>query len=159
MLKIVGFLHHAVQIDGGADGVAQARHFYGEVLGLPLDAGRPDIPGTPGWWFNIPPKPVEHAGQVDERPQGPPPLALRQIHLIGAQDQDTPENSISANRTAALNVARRDHIALAVENLQEAKAELDRLEVQYHVQTGAVGAEQIFFQDPFGNVIELQEAR
>jgi len=92
-------------------------------------------------------------------PARPAAPGAAQIHLIGAQDQDTPENSISANRTAALNVARRDHIALAVENLQEAKAELDRLEVQYHVQTGAVGAEQIFFQDPFGNVIELQEAR
>jgi catechol 2,3-dioxygenase-like lactoylglutathione lyase family enzyme len=159
MLKIVGFLHHAVQIDGNADGVAQARRFYGEVLGLPLDGGRPDIPGTPGWWFNIPSQPVEQAGAMEERPQGPPPLALDQIHLIGAQPEDTPEGSISANRVAALNVARRDHIALAVENLQEAKVELDRLAVEYHVQTGAVGAEQVFFQDPFGNVIELQEAR
>jgi catechol 2,3-dioxygenase-like lactoylglutathione lyase family enzyme len=159
MLKIVGFLHHAVQIDGSADGVAAARRFYGEVLGLPLDGGRPDIPGTPGWWFNIPSEPVERAGSMDERPQGPPPLALRQIHLIGAQPEDTPEGSISANRAAALNVARRDHIALAVENLQEAKDELDKLGVSYHVQTGAVGAEQVFFQDPFGNVIELQEAR
>ena len=159
MLKIVGLLHHAVQIEGSAQGVADARHFYGEVLGLPLDAGRPDIPGTPGWWFTIPDAPVARSGLVSERPQGPPPVALRQIHLIGAQQDDRPEQSISAQRAAALNVARRDHIALAVVSLREAKEELDRLGIQHHVQTGAVGAEQVFFQDPFGNVIELQEAR
>jgi len=159
MLKIVGLLHHAVQIDGSAEGVAAARRFYGDVLGLPLDGGRPDIPGTPGWWFNIPARPVEKEGLVDERPQGPPPVVLRQIHLIGAREGDTAESSISENRVQRLSVARRDHIALAVENLEEAKEELERQGVDYHVQTGAVGAEQIFFQDPFGNVIELQEAR
>lgn len=159
MLKIVGLLHHAVQIDGGPDGVAAARKFYGDVLGLPLDGGRPDIPGTPGWWFNIPSEAVDRPGTVDERTQGPPPVSLRQIHLIGARQGDTAENSISAHRVEALSVTRRDHIALAVENLGEAKEELDRQGVKYHVQTGAVGAEQVFFQDPFGNVIELQEAR
>jgi catechol 2,3-dioxygenase-like lactoylglutathione lyase family enzyme len=159
MLKIVGFLHHAVQIDGSAEGVAAARHFYGEVMGLPLDGGRPDIPGTPGWWFNIPGEAAEGPGSVDDRSQGPPPAALDQIHLIGARATDTADNSISANRAAALGIARRDHIALAVEDLAEAKQELERLGVQFHVQTGAVGAEQVFFQDPFGNVIELQEAR
>ena len=159
MLKVVGLLHHAVQIDGSADGVAQARRFYGEVLGLPLDAGRPDIPGTPGWWFNVPDEPVGEPGTVAERPQGPPPVALRQIHLIGARQQDSPESSISAQRASRLDVARRDHIALAVADLQEAKAELERHGVEYVTQTAAVGAEQVFFQDPFGNVIELQEAR
>lgn len=159
MLRIVGILHHAVQIDGSADGVASARRFYGEVLGLPLDGGRPDIPGTPGWWFNIPDEPVDEPGTIDERPQGPPPASLRQIHLIGAQESDRAETSISAERATRLNVTRRDHIALAVVDLQEAKEELERQGVSFHVQTGAVGAEQVFFQDPFGNVIELQEAR
>lgn len=159
MLKIVGLLHHAVQIDGSAEGVAQARHFYGEVLGLPLDGGRPDIPGTPGWWFNVPSEPVDQPGTVQERPQGPPPLALRQIHLIGAHEADTRDSSISARRVEELGVSRRDHVAFAVADLQEAKAELERHGIRYVVQTGAVGAEQVFFQDPFGNVIELQEAR
>src|SRR5437588_11074377 len=133
MLKIVGFLHHAVQIDGGPDGVATARKFYGDLLGLPLDGGRPDIPGTPGWWFNVPDKAASKPGAVDDRPQGPPPVALRQIHLIGARREDTPETSISANRQAALSVTRRDHFALAVEHLGEAKEELDRQGVKYHV--------------------------
>ena len=159
MLKIVGLLHHAVQIDGSADGVARARRFYGDILGLPLDAGRPDIPGTPGWWFNVPDEPVEGPGSVAERPQGPPPVALRQVHLIGAGESDTPQSSISAERAGRLNVARRDHVAFAVVDLQEAKEELERHGVEFVTQTGAVGAEQVFFQDPFGNVVELQEAR
>jgi catechol 2,3-dioxygenase-like lactoylglutathione lyase family enzyme len=159
MLKIVGFLHHAVQIDGSADGVAAARHFYGEVMGLPLDGGRPDIPGTPGWWFNIPGSAIDGPGSVDDRDQGPPPASLDQIHLVGARQSDTADSSISANRAEALSVTRRDHIALAVEHLGDAKQELERHGIQFHVQTGAVGAEQVFFQDPFGNVIELQEAR
>ena len=159
MLKIVGILHHAVQIDGSADGVAQARRFYGEVLGLPLDAGRPDIPGTPGWWFNVPSEPAEAAGTVDERRQGPPPVSLRQIHLIGARPDDSPDTSVSAQRVRNLSVTRRDHIALAVVDLQEAKQELEAQGVPFVSQTAAVGAEQVFFQDPFGNVIELQEAR
>ncbi|MGH2369944.1 MAG: VOC family protein [Chloroflexota bacterium] len=159
MLKIVGLLHHAVQIDGSAEGVAQARRFYGEVLGLPLDAGRPDIPGTPGWWFNVPDAPVEQAGAIADRPQGPPPAALRQVHLIGARESDTPESSVSAQRARMLNVGRRDHVALAVVDLEEAKDELRSHGVEYWTQTSAVGAEPVFFQDPFGNVIELQEAR
>jgi catechol 2,3-dioxygenase-like lactoylglutathione lyase family enzyme len=159
MLKIVGFLHHAVQIDGSDEGCAAARRFYGEVLGLPLDGGRPDIPGTPGWWFNIPGQAVAGPGAVETRPAGPPPVALDQIHLIGARATDTAETSISANRAAALGITRRDHIALAVEDLAEARRELERQGVEFHVQTGAVGAEQVFFYDPFGNVIELQEAR
>jgi catechol 2,3-dioxygenase-like lactoylglutathione lyase family enzyme len=159
MLKIVGFLHHSVQIDGSDEGVAAARRFYGEVLGLPLDGGRPDIPGTPGWWFNIPGRAVSGPGAVDDRPQGPPPAALDQIHLIGARATDTAAGSISANRTAALGITRRDHVALAVESLADAKQELERQGVEFHVQTAAVGAEQVFFRDPFGNVIELQEAR
>jgi catechol 2,3-dioxygenase-like lactoylglutathione lyase family enzyme len=129
------------------------------VLGLPLDGGRPDIPGTPGWWFNIPGQAASGPGTVAARPPGPPPAALDQIHLIGARTSDTAESSISANRAAALGITRRDHIALAVESLADAKGELERQGVEFHVQTGAVGAEQVFFRDPFGNVIELQEAR
>ena len=154
MLKIVGLLHHAVRIDGSAEGVAEARRFYGELLGLPLDGGRPDIPDTPGWWFNVPDRPVEHSGAVQERPQGPPPVALRQIHLIGTQ-----QSAPSAAPAEAPNVGQRDHVAFAVADLQEAKHELERNGVVYLTQTRAVGAEQVFFQDPFGNVIELQEAR
>lgn len=171
MLKIVGLLHYAIPIDGSASGVAQARRFYGDLLGLPLDGGRPDIPATPGWWFNVPDSVVQTPGTVQERPQGPPPVALRQIHLIGLPRTDQPAQPPGAQPTIGAggtgqngdtderSFFPRDHVAFAVVSLAEAKAELDRQGVSYRVIAGAVGAEQVFFKDPFGNVIELQEAR
>ena len=51
------------------------------------------------------------------------------------------------------------HLALAVTSLAAAKHALDQRDIPYVIQTAAVGAEQIFFFDPFGNQIELQEAR
>ena len=54
---------------------------------------------------------------------------------------------------------RTGHLALAVTSLAAAKDALDQRDIPYIVQTAAVGAEQVFFFDPFGNQIELQEAR
>ena len=52
------------------------------------------------------------------------------------------------------------HVALAVPDIQEAKAELDRMGVEHWVTRGVVGPEsqQIFMYDPFGNMIELHQA-
>ncbi len=54
----------------------------------------------------------------------------------------------------------RPHVALAVPDIQEAKAELDRMGVEHWVTRGVVGPEsqQIFMYDPFGNMIELHQA-
>jgi hypothetical protein len=51
-------------------------------------------------------------------------------------------------------------VALAVPDIQEAKAELDRMGVEHWVTRGVVGPEsqQIFMYDPFGNMIELHQA-
>jgi catechol 2,3-dioxygenase-like lactoylglutathione lyase family enzyme len=51
------------------------------------------------------------------------------------------------------------HVALAVPDVQEAKRELDRLGVKYWTLAGVVGPhiEQIFMDDPFGNMIELHQ--
>jgi catechol 2,3-dioxygenase-like lactoylglutathione lyase family enzyme len=59
---------------------------------------------------------------------------------------------------------RRDptlpHVALAVPDIQEAKRELDRMGVNYWTTVGITGpdAEQVFMEDPFGNMIELHQA-
>ena len=157
MLEVVGLMHHAIPIStGDADALEQARRFYGDVLGLPLDTGRPDIPGTPGYWYNVPDGPRSGAaGKEDPRAVGPPPAHLRQIHLIGRPEQ-------AASRTDGGQAAmgrKVAHLALAVTSLAAAKVELDRRDIPYRIQTAAVGAEQVFFFDPFGNQIELQEAR
>ncbi len=51
------------------------------------------------------------------------------------------------------------HVALAVENIQEAKQTLDSEGVWYWEIQGLVGdnSSQVFVHDPFGNVIELHE--
>ena len=52
------------------------------------------------------------------------------------------------------------HVALAVPDVQEAKRELDRMGVKYWSIQSVVGPqlEQIFMDDPHGNLIELHEA-
>ena len=157
MIEVVGLMHHAIPFGkGDADALAKAREFYGELLGLPLDTGRPDIPGTPGYWYNVPSSPRPHAaGKEDSRAVGPPPAHLRQIHLIGRPNA-VPADDANGQDPMSRKVA---HLALAVTSLAAAKSTLDQHGIPYVIQTAAVGAEQIFFFDPFGNQIELQEAR
>ena len=51
------------------------------------------------------------------------------------------------------------HVALAVENIQEAREELERRGIWHWRIQGLVGnnSDQVFVQDPFGNVIELHQ--
>src|SRR5712691_11324641 len=51
------------------------------------------------------------------------------------------------------------HVALAVENIQEAREELERRGLWHWRIQGLVGnnSDQVFVQDPFGNVIELHQ--
>ena len=158
MIEVVGLMHHAIPIGkGDADALAKAKEFYGELLGLPLDTGRPDIPGTPGYWYNVPTglRP-RSAGEEDTRAVGPPPAYLKQIHLIGRPNADAGGRRLTGKEPMSRKVA---HLALAVTSLAAAKDALDQRDIPYVVQTAAVGAEQVFFFDPFGNQIELQEAR
>ena len=55
----------------------------------------------------------------------------------------------------------RTHIAFAVEDIDEARKTLEQQGVEFWVYEGLVGrsSDQVFFEDPFGNVIELQQAR
>ena len=73
MIEVVGLMHHAIPIGkGDADALAKAREFYGQLLGLPLDTGRPDIPGTPGYWYNVPSGPRPPAAGKEDKPRGWP---------------------------------------------------------------------------------------
>jgi hypothetical protein len=51
-------------------------------------------------------------------------------------------------------------VALAVPDVQEAKRELDRMGIKYWSIVSVVGPqlEQLFMDDPHGNLIELHEA-
>ena len=129
-LRIVELHHHAVRIAPTPSAAAEARRFYTEVLGLGADDGPSALPATPGHRINA----------------GP----AAQIHLIGAA-------ASPAGRGDAIDPSA-PHVALAVANIAEARAELDRLDVRYRVLPGqSAGSEQLFLTDPSGNLVELHQ--
>jgi catechol 2,3-dioxygenase-like lactoylglutathione lyase family enzyme len=134
-IKVLELHHHGVRIGKTVEAVEQARQFYSEVLGLQTDPGRPEIPGIPGLWMYV----------GDDR-------RTTQIHLMGAEGMSPVARSAKEDPTLT-------HVALAVEDIQEAKRELDRRGIWYWQIQGLVGqnSDQVFVQDPFGNVIELHQ--
>jgi catechol 2,3-dioxygenase-like lactoylglutathione lyase family enzyme len=134
-IKVVELHHHGIRIGTTAEEVEQARQFYTEVLGLQTDPGRPNIPSIPGFWMYV--------GQGEN---------TAQIHLMGAKGMSPMARSEKEDPTLP-------HVALAVENIQEAREELERRGIWHWRIQGLVGnnSDQVFVQDPFGNVIELHQ--
>ena len=134
-IKVLELHHHGIRMGKEEDDVEKARTFYGDVLGLETDAGRPTIPGIPGFWMYV--------GQGDN---------TSQIHLMGAVGMSPVARSEKEDPT-------HPHVALAVEDIQEAKRELDARGIWYWQIEGLVGqgSDQIFVRDPFDNVIELHQ--
>ena len=103
------------------------------MLGLDADPGRPNIPGIPGYWMDC--------GNDT------------QIHIMGCEGMSRyAQGSPDKDPT-------RLHVALAVPDIQEAKHELDRMGVKYWTIESVVGPqlEQIFMDDPHGNLVELHQ--
>ncbi|HYO76179.1 MAG TPA: glyoxalase, partial [Thermoanaerobaculia bacterium] len=67
MIRVISVHHHALRVGASDDALAEARRFYGHVLQLASDPGRPEIDGVPGEWL--------YAGDGEHRSQ---------IHLIAA---------------------------------------------------------------------------
>ena len=134
-IKVLELHHHGIRMGKEEDDVEKARTFYGDVLGLETDAGRPTIPGIPGFWMYV--------GQGDN---------TSQIHLMGAVGMSPVARSEKEDPT-------HPHVALAVEDIQEAKRDLDARGIWYWQIEGLVGqgSDQIFVRDPFDNVIELHQ--
>lgn len=132
-VKVLELHHHGIRVGPSEVEANRALAFYRDVLGLAPDAGRPHIPGVPGFWMDV-------GGRA-------------QIHLMGA-------SGISKVAKGEGKDPTNPHVALAVPDIQEAKKELDRLGVAYWSIVGLVGpqAEQVFLYDPFGNMIELHAA-
>ena len=134
-IKVLELHHHGIRI-GKEDGeVEKARTFYSDVLGLETDAGRPTIPGIPGFWMYV--------GEGEN---------TSQIHLMGAVGTSPVARSEKEDPT-------HPHVALAVEDIQEAKRDLDARGIWYWQIEGLVGqgSDQIFVRDPFDNIIELHQ--
>lgn len=135
-IKVKGLLHAGVRIPPGDDDVAKATAFYGDLLGLEVDTERGHIPGIPGFWVNV---------QPGDRGQ--------QIHVFGAEGKSPRAHSEKQDPT-------RPHMAFAVEDIEEAKAELSRRGIEFWIFESLVGKAslQVFFEDGFGNMVELQQA-
>src|SRR5688500_20144940 len=52
-VKVLELHHHGIRVGPSADEVAKARKFYGDVLGLDHDPGRPTIPTIDGYWMDV----------------------------------------------------------------------------------------------------------
>jgi class 3 adenylate cyclase/catechol 2,3-dioxygenase-like lactoylglutathione lyase family enzyme len=130
-IKVLELHHHAVRVAATPQAADRAREFYEHVLGLTADPGRPAISGVPGHWIN--------AG------------AHAQVHVMGAEGtlMDLGEGIDPS----------APHVAFAVEDIAEARAELGRLGIDHRVLQGVVGpgSEQVFLKDPAGNLIELHQ--
>src|SRR4026209_1778509 len=52
-VKVLELHHHGIRVGPSQEEVAKARKFYGEVLGLDHDPGRPNIPTIDGYWMDV----------------------------------------------------------------------------------------------------------
>lgn len=134
-IEIVELLHTGVRLPMGDGEVDKALGFYVDLLGMERDALRPHIPAIPGAWIN-----VRHGERE------------RQIHLFCADGQSPMARSRREDPT-------RWHMAFAVKDLAAAEADLKARGVDYWVFESLVGggSRQVFLEDPFGNMIELQQ--
>lgn len=134
-IRITKLLHAGVRVGPGDDNVKKALDFYEGLLGLERDQDRPYVPGVPGHWMNL-----NHGDRS------------QQIHLFGAE-------GVSPLGRSAKEDPTRHHIAYAVADLAEAERELEARGIRYWIYDNVVGnaSKQVFFEDPFGNMIELQQ--
>lgn len=135
-IKVVGLMHAGVRIAPDRKDVKAALDIWTDLLGLQVDKERPHIAGIPGFWVNL---------AKGDRSQ--------QIHVFGAKGKSPRARSRKEDPT-------RPHVALAVEDLAAAKRELEQRKIKYWTYESLVGraSAQVFFEDGFGNMIELQEA-
>ena len=131
-VKVLELHHHGIRVGPSPEDVAKARTFYGDVLGLDHDPGRPAIPTIDGYWMDV--------------------GGTAQIHLMGVNGQSKFAKGPGRDPSTP-------HVALAVSDIQETRKELDRLGVDYWVAESVVGPQslQIFMKDPFDNMIELHQ--
>jgi catechol 2,3-dioxygenase-like lactoylglutathione lyase family enzyme len=102
--------------------------FFGDVLGLARDPETRAIPDVPTHWMD--------AGRA-------------QIHLFAV-------DGVSTYARTPERDPFTPHVALGVPDIVEAKAELERLGVE-HWRVGRDERQQVFVNDPSGNMIELHQ--
>ncbi|MFQ5761546.1 MAG: VOC family protein [Candidatus Bathyarchaeia archaeon] len=129
-LGVKQFLHTSVIITPNLE---ENRTFYERILGFKVDESRPPIPATDGCWLNV--------GDTG-----------KQVHLVYHDKRLGP---VGGNPEFDIS---EPHMAFAVESLDECKKLLDAEGIRFHELTIVGGRRQVFFRDPSGNLIELQQA-
>lgn len=129
-LDVLELHHHAVRMPLAK--VAAMGAFYGDVLGLDTDKGRWEIPGIAGYFLDL--------GNDC------------QIHLLGSDGPSPYSQGPGCDPV-------ENHVALAVRDIAEAEAELQRQGVDYWKLDNVAAPElmQLFLRDPVGNLIELHQ--
>jgi len=124
-------LHH-IGLGMGSAKADEAKDYYRDVLNLTQDGGRWHIPGIHGYFLDIP--------------------SDVQIHLLGS-DGPSPYSQGPGKDPV------ENHIALAVDDVAEAEAELNRLGVDYFVLDNVAAPElkQLFLRDPANNLVEIHQ--
>ena len=131
-IQVLELHHHGIRVGPSKEDVSTARKFYGDVLGLSHDPGRPEIPTIDGYWMDV--------------------GGTAQIHLMGVEGQS--KFAKGPGKDPSL-----PHVALAVADIQAARKELESQHVEYWAAESVVGPQslQLFLKDPFGNIIELHQ--
>jgi catechol 2,3-dioxygenase-like lactoylglutathione lyase family enzyme len=131
-IKVLEIHHTGFRVDAESRSMNALQDFYTGVLGLARDESRPTIPGIPGMWINV--------GEVG------------QIHLFGGEQPSPVAKGPGQDPTLP-------HVALAVADIAETRAELDRMGVRYWVIEGLTSPDslQVFLNDPCGNMVELHQ--
>jgi catechol 2,3-dioxygenase-like lactoylglutathione lyase family enzyme len=134
-LEVQGLMHVGYRIGAQADQVPAIVAFYKSIFDLDIDPNRPTIPTIPGAWIQLPDSSVKP-----------------QFHLMVA-------DGVSPAARSARQDPTRTHIALVVKDLLMAKRHLTAVGIDYWVYKGLVGtdSDQVFFEDPAGNLFELQQ--
>jgi glyoxylase I family protein len=124
-MGISGLLHATFLVSD----LDKSRAFYEDVLGLPIDASRPDL-GFPGVWYEV------GTGQ--------------QIHLMHLPN---PESGLIRPDHGG----RDRHVALAVDDITELRRRLEQAGISYTLSKS--GRQALFCRDPDGNALEFIERR
>ncbi len=122
--KVILKLHHVSLI---VKDLNIALDFYQQVLGLKVDASRPDL-GYPGAWLILPDQ--------------------QQLHLMELDDPDK-------NHKRPEHGGRDRHVAFAVSSIEYIAQSLADLEMTFSKSKS--GRKALFCYDPDGNALEFIE--
>jgi glyoxylase I family protein len=139
-MEISGLLHATFLVSD----LERSRAFYEDVLGLPIDASRPDL-GFPGAWYEV------GTGQQIHLMHLPNPEAglERPLHPQGVRR----DCKGLKPQQHTQHGGRDRHVALAVDDITELRRRLEQAGISYTLSKS--GRRALFCRDPDGNALEF----